>query len=288
MRIKIGPVMALAAVATISVTAVAAADAVGHQGASVRQWAQNLAGPQGLATDGRGGVYVVENTANRVTRFSRDGAQSVVYVKALKSPSWALYREGVLYVAEREGNSIARVSGEGTLTRLAGEVVDPLGLAVDPKRPGSLLAVSHRQSLIHRFALQETGQWALLAEPEVRHPAGVNYGWRDLAVDAGGVLYLTDEATGAILRRLPGGELQPWVTGLSAPSGLALGPDGGIYVTEEGNGRLSYVSRHGKIVMVAEGLGKAREVLPLDDRTLLVSDRAGGVVWQVQLAALPK
>jgi hypothetical protein len=54
-------------------------------------------------------------------------------------------------------------------------------------------------------------------------------------------------------------------------------------VTEEGGGRLSRIEPDGKVVVLAEGLGMARDALFLDERTVLVSDRSGGAVWEVTL-----
>jgi glucose/arabinose dehydrogenase len=78
--------------------------------------------------------------------------------------------------------------------------------------------------------------------------------------------------------------LEPWASGLSSPSGLAEGPRGALYVTEEGSGgRVSRLDKDGKATVLATGLGKAREVILLDPFTLLVSDRAGGAIYQIAL-----
>ena len=270
------------AVMSLAVT-VAHAEPAGKGGATVERWAGGLQAPQGIGRDVEGRVYVAENGSGRVLRFSRDGKQSEVYAEGLKAPSFALLSGATLYVAERTGNSVARIPAQGTVERLSGEVIDPLGLAFDPKKPADLFVVSHRQSLVRRFAAGDGGGLTLHADTVLSPRAGARYGWRDLAVAADGTLYVTDEISRAILRRKPGGELEPWVTELSSPSGLLLTSGGGLYVTEEGNGRVSHVAADGKVTVLAEGLGQARAAVLLDERTLLVTDRKGGDVWKVTL-----
>ncbi|HVK04450.1 MAG TPA: hypothetical protein VM490_13315, partial [Armatimonadaceae bacterium] len=171
------------------------------------------------------------------------------------------------------------------VTRLKREVVDPLGLA--PTADGSLLALSHRESVVHRFP---AGGGPRTEKPFASPTGGAKYGWRDLAVGKDGAAYVTDELSNAVLVRKPGADAAfvPFATGLSSPSGLVFGPDGALYVTEEGTGRLSRLSADGKTVTVlAEGMGRARDASFLDARTLLVTDREGGAVWKVTLPAAP-
>jgi glucose/arabinose dehydrogenase len=251
--------------------------------AKLEKWATGLSGPHGLAQDAEGRVYVVESGANKVTRFSRDGKNPEAFAEGLKSPAFALFSDGTLYVSERKGDSVARIPAKGQVERLKGEVTDPLGLALDPKEKGRLLAVSHQRSLVMRFAPAAEGKLALQPEPVVSPAAGEEYGWRDLAAASDGTLYITDEEGGTVLRQSPGGKLEEWVKGLDSPAGLLLGANGEVYVTEEGKkGRLSRVGSDGKPTLVADGLGKARDVLLLEDGSMLVTDRAGGTVWRVK------
>jgi hypothetical protein len=255
-----------------------------QNGATVSLWAADLAGPEGLARAESGEILVVENGSGRVLRFSASGERLGVLTEGLEAPSWALYRSGALYVSERKGHAVSRIGAGGQRQRLEGEVLDPLGLAIDPRDPAALLVVSHRQSLVRRFA-PAAGKPvpALMPEAFAAPPTGARYGWRDLAITADGTLYLTDELSGTLLRRVPGGDLDVWLRSLSSPSGLLLTPSGALYLTEEGTGRVSRVTPEGERLVLAEGLGKARALHLLDERTLLVTDRAGGTIWKIGL-----
>lgn len=258
-------------------------------GVSVSVWATGLHGPQGLAFDDVATVYVVENGANRVARFDKNGKALGVLAEGLKAPAFALVAGNALFVGERDGNAVARIdTASGAVRRLAGQIVDPLGLCVHPNAPRNLFVVSHRQSVVHQFAyapLGTDGVLRLLPAAFVSAAPGAKYGWRDLCIGADGTLYVTDELTGGVLRRRPGQDGGPWVKGLSSPSGLAEGPRGVLYVTEEGNGgRLSRLDPEtGTLTLLASGLGKAREVIFLEPTTLLVSDRGGGTIYKITL-----
>jgi glucose/arabinose dehydrogenase len=267
---------------------VVAAEPEAAPGVTVTKWASGLAGPQGMALDDQGNVLVVEHDAGRVSRFSRTGdapgRKGETLAEGLASPSFALRIGKATYIAERKGNSIARLGPDAALTRLEGEIIDPLGIAIDPKRPGALLAVSHRQSQVRVWTMDKTSSAGKLTpKPLLAPPSGAKYGWRDLLVMADGSLLVTDEVARAVLRRKPGGQLVPFASELSSPSGLSLSPAGVVFVTEEGTGQLTRLDAEGKGTMVARGLGAAREALFLDATTVLVSDRKGGDIWQVNL-----
>ncbi|HLL83364.1 MAG TPA: hypothetical protein VK420_11955, partial [Longimicrobium sp.] len=136
--------------------------------AKVEKWASGLKAPHGIAQDPEGRVYVVEGDAGQVTRFSRDGKKREVFAKGLKSPSFALLSNGILYVSERKGDSIARIPQDGKVERLSGEVSDPLGLALDPA--GQVLVVSHQRSAVLRFSPGEKGTLAVQETPVVTPP----------------------------------------------------------------------------------------------------------------------
>lgn len=270
----------------------ASAAPVGRNGAQVTKWADNLAGPQGLVFDARSNsVFVVENGAGRITRFDRAGGKRHVFATGLSGPAFALRYFDVLMVGERTGNTVAVVDAKGQVSRLSGEVKDPLGIASYKGLPGGgALVLSHRSSLVLHFrgsaaaAPRVSGPPQVFATPE----AGTQYGWRDLAAAPDGTLYVTDELKNVVLRRRVGATVfETWAAGLSSPSGLAFSPNGrDLYVTEEGSGRVSRLTAEGRRAeVIAEGMGKARDVVFLDSRTLLVSDRAGTIVWKVTLPA---
>lgn len=270
-----------AAAAAALLLAVAAVAQTGKAGARIEKWAEGLKGPQGLALSPQGEVLVAENGSGRILRFATDGRLLGTAAEGLKGPSWLLDTPHGLLAAERQGNSVALLPRSGEVRRLKDEVIDPLGMRLDPASKDHLLVLSHRTSRILRVPLDSSGgpATAVFAAAE-----GAKYGARDFLLRPDRSLLITDEISNAIIRYRPGGTPELWVKGLSSPSGLFLSPGGDLYLTEEGTGRVSRVAADGSVHPVAEGLGAARTGLFLDARTLLVSDRRGGVVWKITLA----
>src|SRR5688500_18841398 len=91
----------------------AGSEPLGHGGVKVAKWTDGLAGPQGMVADGDGSVFVVESGRGRVSRFSAHGRPAALLAEGLKAPAFAVSLAGVLYVGERQGNSVARVTRDG-------------------------------------------------------------------------------------------------------------------------------------------------------------------------------
>jgi glucose/arabinose dehydrogenase len=70
---------------------------------------------------------------------------------------------------------------------------------------------------------------------------------------------------------------------LDDPTTVVFSPRGEVFVAEEGAGRISRLNAQGEATVVAEGLGKPRDIEFVDERTLLVSDQENGRVWKVVL-----
>ena len=86
-----------------------------------------------------------------------------------------------------------------------------------------------------------------------------------------------------MMLRTPAGRVAVWVRDLNDPTAVVVSPDGGVFVAEEGAGRVSRVHPEGTTTVVADGLGQPRDIEFLDAKTMLVSDRQGGVIWKVTL-----
>lgn len=274
---KYGMAIAAALAAAMTAASVSASTAV------VSKWVTGLDKPQGLALVGKD-ICVVEQGAGRVVCYTPDGKNPTVAAKDLQRPSWSVEMDGVLYVAERNGNGLARVQS-GQVSRLEGKITDPLGTIKDPSRKGSLLVVSHRTGEVSRYAPDGKGSLKKEEPPVTINPREATYGWRDIAVAADGTAYVTDQVDKGVHRWAPGEKPTLWAKGFTDPSGLAISPAGDIYVTDIGSGQLVRLDKQGKPTVVADKLGKPREALFIDERTLLISDEGEGNVYQVKLGS---
>lgn len=196
--------------------------------------ASPLDGPFAVATDAAGSVYIADSANHRVEKVSISGQLSFVagngsYGPSSPGPSLqsALYNPtgvavdglGDVYIADRGNNRVEKVTPDGRLSEIAGTG------SPGPAAPGPAVA-----SALNR-------------------PAGV-------AVDTSGTIFVSDMDNHQVQRIVDGqldtiagtGVAGPAVAGpaadspLDAPSGLAVGVDGDLYVADQHDHRLDRIT----------------------------------------------
>ncbi len=103
------------------------------------------------------------------------------------------------------------------------------------------------------------------------------------AVDAFGNIYATlsgprgQETPVSVFRISPSGEAKPFVTGITNATGLAVGPDGYLYVSSRNDGTVHRVSPEGAVSLFSEGMGIATGLTFDAAGNLYVGDRSGTI-----------
>lgn len=174
--------------------------------------------PVGLAVDDSGAVYVADAGNGRVRRIAADGAVSTLPVAQgveMKTPTAvALSGDGRVWVADTAGGRIFLGPRAGPLSPVAGS-----GAKGAPTAPAGIA--------IRRGAG---------GEPEVYvSDAGSNCLWRIGGQEPTLVAGAQDPAGGN--QDGPGN-----IARFATPSGVAVGPDGSLYVADFGNNRVRRVS----------------------------------------------
>ncbi len=109
------------------------------------------------------------------------------------------------------------------------------------------------------------------------HPVG------NPAVDAAGNIYSTDsgprgqKTAVSVYRITPAGEMEPFVTGITNATGLALDGEGYLYVSSRLDGTVHRVSPDGASSIYAEGMGIATGIAFDTSGNLYVGDRSGTI-----------
>ena len=109
------------------------------------------------------------------------------------------------------------------------------------------------------------------------HPVG------NPAIDAAGNIYSTDSGPRgqktpvSVFRISPSGDMQPFVTGITNATGLALDPQGYLYVSSRLDGTVHRVSPQGVTSVYAEGMGIATGIAFDASGNLYVGDRSGTI-----------
>lgn len=252
--------------------------------AKVTPLIEGLKEPQGLALDSNGDILVCDYGAGTVLRFSATGKKKEVVASNLKSPSQIVTRTLLdrvnnktvveFLVSERKANRIVRLRN-GTVYPVGGEIVEPLGLLDNSSVPnGGLYAVAHTTSKIYRL---DKDKWTPFYQAPDEDGNKGRYGLRCLA-SYGNSLLVSDEVNGQILKVSRDGEIAKFTGGIDDPSGVAVRGDS-VYVCDEGaGGKLWRCDGNGIKTLVAQELGRPRNVLFLKDNTALVSDRDGRVL----------
>jgi len=219
--------------------------------------AAGLHHPSGLALDGEA-LLIAEERAGRVLRLSPAGAVTIV-ATGMRRPRWlAVSRDSAVYITAHrllgpDGSDpdeatviIRREPATGQLSVVAADVHRLEALALN----GAALFAAARwveglppaNGVIVSYPLLLDGQ---LGRPAYFAPSGL----RDpqgLALDALAALYATSRSVDddraaqshAIVKAHPDAHLTAFAASLADPRGLALGPDGSLYVADGRSGRL--------------------------------------------------
>jgi DNA-binding beta-propeller fold protein YncE len=247
-----------------------------------------LRGPDNLAVDLRGDVYVADRDNNRIDRFTSNGMfLSTIgrnagdgtpgggngefnHPRGVATDGW-----GNLYVADSANNRIQKFDSQGRfLTRFGrnlgdgsagsarGEFRDPRGLATD--LAGNLYVADHGNNRVQKLTASGSflqvwgrngGDTSSGRGPgEFRHPRGV-------AVDRAGQLFVADKDNNRIQKFSPRGDFMgSWGRNLGdgspgsgsgqfrIPYSVAVDPVGHIYVADTGNNRIQELRSDGAFI----------------------------------------
>ncbi len=244
-----------------------------------------LTGPQAIALDGTGALFIAEPTQHRVRRvdpngvittfagtsvrgFAGDGGPAAA--AQLDFPNGvAVGRDGEVYISDLGNSRIRMVDASGTITTVAGngtpgaagdggpalqaQLFGPSGLAVDPV--GRILVADTYNHKIRR--IDSDGRISTV-------------------VGTGTEGYSGDGAAATDAR-------------LSQPNSVAVGADGTLYVLDTRNAAIRRVTTSGTITTIAGRGGVEGEDIPATDASLAdpngVAVDAAGTVYVTESAA---
>ena len=262
--------------------------------------------PHGLALEADGSILVADTRNHAIRRISPDGRVRTVVGKGEGNRdgsrdaaqfSWprgiAVDADGVIYVADTGNGLIRRVASDGAVTTVGSRertFIEPTELAVDPE--GNLLLSQLSRGSVLRLSLD--------GEASVAVDAG-NVFTRGLAVDdEGTVFYATSRGSKTTIRKMDADgavstlfEDRPGIYGgvlSGSVTGLALAPDGMLYVADRQYGQVVRISPDGEaaIVVGPDSFNDSPHfdpaaILITPEGDLLVADSGMSVIWKITL-----
>jgi len=190
-----------------------------------------LNGPDALAFDRHGNLYVANSSGTTVSEFAPDATTPSATVTGLSGPdALAFDASGNLYVANSGNGTVSEfapgaTTPSATLTRL----VYPVALAFDAS--GNLYVADEVAGTVCEFAPGATTASATLSG--LACPVA-------LAFDASGNLYVVDDGFNRVSEFAPGATTPSAnLTGLYMPVALAFDANGNLYVADDGSDTVS-------------------------------------------------
>lgn len=187
-----------------------------------------LTGPEGVAVDTSGGVYVSNIDNDRVMKLPAGSTkQTVLPFANLKEPyGLAVGSDGSVYVADTDDDEVVKLAPGSTSQAVLpfSGLNRPQGLAVDAS--GNVYVADTGNNRVLKLEAGSTSQ-TVLPFDGLERPKGV-------AVDGSGAVYVADTGNNRVLQLAAGSTNETVLpfTGLKDPSGLAADGAGTVYVTD--------------------------------------------------------
>jgi DNA-binding beta-propeller fold protein YncE len=195
--------------------------------------------------------------------------------------------KGNIYVIHRpaaSGDPIVVVDRKGTFVRSWGKGMfkTPHGIRVDPA--GNVWTVDAGSSIVYKFTPQ--GQKLLeISVGDIPDPSRPFCGATDVAFAKNGHVYVSDGyCNGRVLEYEAGGKkVREWGKRGTGPGefnvahGIAISPQGNVYVADRGNGRLQWFDPQGKFLGEFKYGGELYNVTFNQTGELFVSTHVKGV-----------
>jgi len=184
-------------------------------------------GPEGVAVDASGNVYVADFYNNAVKKIPTGGGVPITIGSGFLNPAAvAVDVLGNVYVADHGHNLVKEIPlGVGTPVTIGSGFSAPTGVAVDVL--GNVYVADYGNSLVKEIPVG--GGTPVTLGTGFSLPTGV-------AVDVAGNVYVADQGNNAI-QKIPkgGGTLVTLGSGFSFPNGVAVDAAGNVYVADKNN-----------------------------------------------------
>ncbi|HAO79346.1 MAG TPA: hypothetical protein DCQ92_10275 [Verrucomicrobia subdivision 3 bacterium] len=276
--------------------------------------------PYGVAADGFGNVFIADSSNNRIRKVSTNGVMTTVAGTGVPSFSGdggaatnariyspegvALDASGNLYIADTGNNRIRKVDTNGIITTVAGKsslgfsgdggaatnatLYNPYGIMVDTN--GNLFIADTGNNRVRKvdtngIITTVAGKSSATFSGDGGAATNAGVSAYDVAVDAGGNLFIADRSNNRV-RRVDAYGFITTIAGTGSPNfsgdgglatnagmtayGVAVDNYGDVYIADRSNNRIRRVDPYGIITTVAgtNGFGYSSDGIPATNSLL--------------------
>ncbi|MFN8524841.1 MAG: glycosyltransferase family 39 protein [Chloroflexota bacterium] len=228
----------------------------------VKWLASGFSEARGVAAAADGSAFVVDSKKRELTRISADGDPVARWtdVDLVEPVDVELDGDGAAWVLDAENGWVTRFAPDGSRRRIGGPnlgTYKPRGLGIGPS--GSIFIANTGGHQI--IELLPDGSTGAIIGPETGGPETIRQP-TDVAVAPNGDLLVVSAERNAVLRLDRQGRYQThWaISGSDTVRGphVAIGPDGGVYVTDPRTGRVGRYGMDGQQAGVIEATRQGR------------------------------
>ncbi|HEX4629425.1 MAG TPA: NHL repeat-containing protein [Chthoniobacterales bacterium] len=205
----------------------------------------NASGPEAIAFDAKGDLFVADFNFNQITKFALGRISGTSFAGTLNQPTGLAFDgSGTLYETDFGSGTIFQFTSSGTKTTFNGGLNKPTGIAVGPD--GRVYVAESGTGTIFRYSvgLHIRSVFASgLTTPQ------------EMAFDPSGNLFIADSGANTVVKVLPDGTKSNFATGISTATGLSIDPAGNIFVSEfvSGGSILQFTPAGGKSTFTTFG-----------------------------------
>jgi sugar lactone lactonase YvrE len=245
-----------------------------------------LCSPRGVGLSPTGDVFVGSDCVNpHMVHFTNAGGLVGTWTfppRYSGSPNGvAVDGSGNVFVTDYDGGSVLKYTSSGALITSWGSLSQPVALAVDG--PGNVYVLELSGQQVRKFtsggALLATFGSAGTGPGQFQVPEGI-------ALDAGGRIYVADGGRNRILRFLADGTFDMEFTTPGAPSDVAVGPDGNLYVVGPNISAAYQYSPDGVLLgtfVPPDGFGTAFRIAIGPTGTIFIAEQSNNRISKFQI-----
>ncbi|MGO4885789.1 MAG: BACON domain-containing protein [Bryobacteraceae bacterium] len=242
-----------------------------------------LSGPQGVAVDGQGNVYIADTSNNAIEEWNASTQQVSTLVSGLNAPTGvAVDSSGNVYFTDNKNNAIKEwsPSTQQVSVLVSSGINGPSGVAVDGQ--GNVYFSDSNHNFIKEWVAATKTVTKLVS-------AGLNLP-RGVAVDSLGNVYLADTKNNALKEWNATSTLVTSLvsSGLNNPFGVAVDGQGNSYVADMGDNAIKQWNVAGQqlVPLVSTGLQLPHGVAVDSQGNIYIADTNNNAIKKLSFAYL--